>query len=997
MRSWGACRRLLTVALGLVVVVPGSAMWNGTLTAAAASTPACVRPTFNAAFENSAVIADGIVYMWGRNFEGELGSGFTGGINGTPAPVSSAGGLTTATGVWTAFNTSFATDPQGNLWAWGDNAFGERGNSNGNNVPEPVAGPANVVSVGAGSEHTVVVTADGAIWGWGLPEDMGLPGFGSVSPTVLPGPGGVIKAAAGDPYTIVLTSSGTVYAVGGNQKGQLGLGSGIDVATSFTPVPGVSGATDIAVSDSVGTEFTLVVDGSGHIIGFGSNFYGQLGTPASSAFQYDPVQIPGIDSVKLVAAGNGHTLAVKTDGTLWAWGANDNGQLGIGSTANTSTPTQVPFPAGVQIVDVAAAGAHSMALDSNGNVWAWGRNGTGEIGNGFTIGPPVLTPVKLNLAGAVSIPCNTGSAPPRYLPRINGYSIPNDGKNLTTPTFEQMAKFYPRSAVEMYIPFTSIPTPTAWAFYHTLFVPFYMGYFGSGGGLCFGMAASSQFLYNSFPNSTAYDDFSALSTPFSANWGPSPSPGDTTIGDLIYRYHSRQLAAAAALAAINSWEKTQDLGGNAYAMSVIKQVTDTGKTEWVGLGPSRTLNVLRFGQLFNESHAVLAYNVEPDQNRIDVYDPDAPGDNFAYLQLDSAGGVELFRNGQVAYGGGVQGSTDWGQPNEWTLMPLPDVALSAAGNIPGQDNVHWVLDAGALAIVHNGGIDRLNGLPIFRINGRGPDDSTQLLAAGTGLTTGVTADGPGSLTSEFAGPNALQATQTDAGAAGSAHHVSISADATAVTLSGASTAEQFTLELDGDFLDLGFGRRITIGGAALGPSTSLSASVDPSHSTITLGSTAALPAQVSLLLEQVSQEGGSTTVNGVVPAGGGRGTTYVYDWTNVAGSLVFEEITAADGTITGVLLQDNPAQRQAQLSTLFQSAGDAINQVTDAGIRSALQSQLANAARQASAQPAAAARILDAMRRLIAAQSGKAIDRSLAESLDSTLIEATGLLRASAI
>jgi len=992
-------------AVLIALILPGFTFMQPA--AAAPVSTVCSASTFSAGFGDSGAVVNGNLFMWGGNYDGELGLGYRLDVVGTPTHVATSTGLANVTGVWAGFQTAFATDASGKVWGWGDyNAFGERGNNTGFNIPGLVPGPVNVVSIGPAETQTIAVTKDGTLWGWGRPRNLGLPGSFPVNPTVLPGPANVVKVAAGEPYSLALTSNGTLYGTGGNYRGQLGIGSGVTGVSSFTAIGSLSGIVDIAASGSLGTQFTLAVDGSGNVYAFGSNFYGQMGKPASTTPQFTPGLVPGVGSVTQVVAGDGHALALKSDGTVWGWGANLAGQLGNGTTANSSTPGPVSFPAGVKLVRIAAGGSHSMALDSNGHLWGWGYNGDGEIGNGFILAPPVLTPVQLNLG-----PVASGCAPPspkQYMPSVNGYQFPNDGKGIMSPSYERMADFYPLSRPEMYIPFTSMETPQGALFYNWLFLPFYVGYPRiGGGGLCFGMAASNQFLFNEFPDKSAYDSFPTLTTKFSDKWGPSPSPGDTTIEEMIDRYHSRQLAAAGALAAINSWNHTEDNGGNMAAMNAIAAVTDTGKTEWVGLGPARSLQGQggagwgRFLYLFNESHSVLAYGVNKSLMQIKVYDPNDPNDNDAYIQIvpdvsTPGGGMVLVHRDGVSYGGGKVGGTDYGLPTEWTLMPLPEEAFSPGGNVAGQDNLHWVLDVSPISWLQGSRTASLNGTPVFRMLGATPGSTTaiEMLHPGTGFAGTVTADAVDSQTSQMAGSHGAQIIQTDASAAGTTHQIAISPDATQVTLSNASAAEQYTLALDGDFLAASYGRRITLSGAGLSPGSTLDVSVDPSYSSLALSASGMRDERANLLLEQVSQTGGSASVTAVIPGNGAQGNVYVGDWTALPSSLIFEVVTAQDGRVTGLMLQDNPSERQALLTSLLQKVGTGVAQIADDGVRSSLQSKLDNATRQAQHNPIAAANMLDAMRNEIAAQSGKAIDPGSAASLDATLRETVGLLRA---
>lgn len=110
---------------------------------------------------------------------------------------------------------------------------------------------------------------------------------------------------------------------------------------------------------------------------------------------YTPVQIPGFSNVIGISGGWDHALAVKSDGTAWAWGKNNNGELGDGTTNNTNLPVQVVGLS--NIVAVSGGDGHSSALSSDGTVWKWGLNDVGELGNGTTNGTPNPLPAKILL------------------------------------------------------------------------------------------------------------------------------------------------------------------------------------------------------------------------------------------------------------------------------------------------------------------------------------------------------------------------------------------------------------------------------------------------------------------------------------------------------------------------------------------------------------------------------------------------------------------------
>jgi alpha-tubulin suppressor-like RCC1 family protein len=152
---------------------------------------------------------------------------------------------------------------------------------------------------------------------------------------------------------------------------------------------------------AAGLNHTIAASTDGTVWGWGANSDGQLGL-GHTAHQYAPAQVAGLTSVTTVAAGDSHTLALRADGTVWAWGDNLRGQLGDGTTTRRTSPVQVAGLTG--IVAIAAKGDHSMALQADGAtgglVWAWGRNSDGQIGDGSHVDR--LIPVQLGTLDRVT-------------------------------------------------------------------------------------------------------------------------------------------------------------------------------------------------------------------------------------------------------------------------------------------------------------------------------------------------------------------------------------------------------------------------------------------------------------------------------------------------------------------------------------------------------------------------------------------------------------------
>jgi len=285
---------------------------------------------------------------------------------------------------------------EGRVFAWGLGDNGQLGNSNQNSsfLPLPVTMISNVVTIAGGHVHTTALKSDGTVWGWGG-NGNGQLGNGTTAtlqfaPVEAIGMSNVTAIAAGSLHTIALKKDGTVWAWGYNSFGQLGDGT---LTSKTTPVQVIGLSNVVGIAGGVWHSVARMSNGT--VWTWGYNGFGGLGDGTQTQ-RTIPVQVVGLSNVVSIGAGYHYTVAAKEDGTAWAWGLNGNGQLGDGTTSQRNTPVPVSGLTDVIQMDAGGGldgGGHTVALKSDGAVWAWGRNNLGQLGDG-TLNQR-LTPVQV--------------------------------------------------------------------------------------------------------------------------------------------------------------------------------------------------------------------------------------------------------------------------------------------------------------------------------------------------------------------------------------------------------------------------------------------------------------------------------------------------------------------------------------------------------------------------------------------------------------------------
>jgi alpha-tubulin suppressor-like RCC1 family protein len=326
----------------------------------------------------SGIQPNGTLWTWGLNSNGQLGLNTTVGVS-SPVQV---GALSAWTQVAGGSNFQLALQSPGTLWAWGAGALGQLGQSNTTNYSSPVqVGALSAwTQISAGAIHSTAIQSPGTLWSWGYG---GFGQLGNNDTSNQSSPIQVFVSATGvwktigktfGSFQIAIQSNGTLWTWGLNSNGQLGLNTTVGVSS-----PVQVGALSTWTQVAGGSINAAAIQSNGTLWMWGSNSYGQLGLNTTRNYNYSsPVQVGALSAWTQVTGGVNFQLALQSPGTLWAWGADGYGQLGLGNQTNYSSPVQVG--ALTTWTQISCGYAHSIAVQSNGTLWAWGYGGNGQLG-----------------------------------------------------------------------------------------------------------------------------------------------------------------------------------------------------------------------------------------------------------------------------------------------------------------------------------------------------------------------------------------------------------------------------------------------------------------------------------------------------------------------------------------------------------------------------------------------------------------------------------------
>ncbi|PHR49180.1 MAG: hypothetical protein COA32_03780 [Fluviicola sp.] len=348
--------------------------------------------------------SDSTLWAWGWNNSGQLGDGTT---TDRYSPIQ-IGTATNWSQIAAGGAHSLGIKNDGTLWAWGGNNSGQLGDgtTTDKHTPIQIGTNTNWNQISVNNHHCLAIKNDGTLWAWGYNYD-GQLGDGTTTDKHTPVQIGTDtnwnQIDAGNSYSLGIKNDGTLWAWGYNGYGQLGDGT---ATTRHNPIQiGTSTNWSQIVA---GHDHSLAIKNDSSLWTWGGNYYGQLGDGSvTSNIQFSPAQIETANNWIQISAGTYHSLAIKSDSTLWAWGGNFNGQLGDGTTADKHTPVQIGTATNWSQIHLGSV--HSSSINSDSSLWSWGFNSYGQLGNGTTANSdiPVLIDSPINTTNTVEVIVNS--------------------------------------------------------------------------------------------------------------------------------------------------------------------------------------------------------------------------------------------------------------------------------------------------------------------------------------------------------------------------------------------------------------------------------------------------------------------------------------------------------------------------------------------------------------------------------------------------------------
>ena len=320
------------------------------------------------------------LYGWGSGTSGMLGLGNTTSYS-SPKQISSSTYWISVDSEQGNFTCAVRSD--NTLWSWGSNTYGQLGLGNQTNYssPKQVGALTNWLNVATSYCGSLAVKIDGTLWSWGR-NNSGQLGLGNTTNYSSPKQVGALtnwtKISVGTNTVLAIKTDGTLWAWGQGYYGQLGQGN-----ITYYSSPKQVGSLTTWANVSVNWYAVSATTTGGALWNWGTNVAGCLGLGVTSYTQKSPIQVGALTNwLKTSASGYAAFANRKTDGTLWSWGANNFGGLGLGDISNRNSPNQIGALS--NWLEIAGGAYYMCAIKTDGTLWAWGQNNSGQLGLGNT-------------------------------------------------------------------------------------------------------------------------------------------------------------------------------------------------------------------------------------------------------------------------------------------------------------------------------------------------------------------------------------------------------------------------------------------------------------------------------------------------------------------------------------------------------------------------------------------------------------------------------------
>ncbi|CAL0319733.1 unnamed protein product [Lupinus luteus] len=340
-----------------------------------------------------ALLSGNAVCSWGRGEDGQLGHGDTD-DRLLPTQLSELDGRDILSITCGADHTIAYSESLSAVYSWGWGDFGRLGHGNSSDlfIPQPIRAlqGLKIKQIACGDSHCLAVTMEGEVQSWGRNQN-GQLGLGTTEDSLVPQKIQIFQGlpikmvAAGAEHSVAITEDGELYGWGWGRYGNLGLGDRND---RWIPekVSSVDLQCDKMVIVACGWRHTISVSSSGGLYTYGWSKYGQLGHG-----DFEDSLVPhkllalSDNSICQVSGGWRHSMALTSSGILYGWGWNKFGQVGVGDNVDRSSPVQVKFPCDQKVVQISCGWRHTISVTERANVYSWGRGTNGQLGHGETV------------------------------------------------------------------------------------------------------------------------------------------------------------------------------------------------------------------------------------------------------------------------------------------------------------------------------------------------------------------------------------------------------------------------------------------------------------------------------------------------------------------------------------------------------------------------------------------------------------------------------------